>query len=168
MRKPALSHTVPAAATPGPRHPPAHPPCRHRPPTLATRSPLSAAPRTPAASCAALGRPHTPSLPSSYVSFYALSAPPGHTTSRAALSQAARRGVALHVTARSPPPGAAHPRPQNFLGGPDEEWFRLIHVEIEARAGGALAGLRRMQAAAARVRLTGAKPLLRLPSPSAP
>ena len=32
---------------------------------------------------------------------------------------------------------------QNFLGGVDEEWFVLVHVEIEARAGAALAGLAR-------------------------
>ncbi|GLC73238.1 hypothetical protein PLESTF_001350500 [Pleodorina starrii] len=41
---------------------------------------------------------------------------------------------------------------QNFLGGPDEEWFRLVHVEIEARAGSAVAagegGLEAMQRAA--------------------
>lgn len=38
----------------------------------------------------------------------------------------------------------------NFLGGPDEEWFRLVHVDIEARAGGAVAALPDMQRAAAR------------------
>lgn len=32
---------------------------------------------------------------------------------------------------------------QNFLGGVDEEWFVLVHVEIEARAGAALGGLAR-------------------------
>ncbi|KAG2438059.1 hypothetical protein HXX76_005669 [Chlamydomonas incerta] len=37
----------------------------------------------------------------------------------------------------------------NFLGGPDEEWFRLVHVDIEARAGPAVAGLPRLQQAAA-------------------
>ncbi|KAG2450682.1 hypothetical protein HYH02_004521 [Chlamydomonas schloesseri] len=37
----------------------------------------------------------------------------------------------------------------NFLGGPDEEWFRLVHVDIEARAGPAVAGLARLQQAAA-------------------
>ena len=31
--------------------------------------------------------------------------------------------------------------PQNFFGGLDEEWFVLVHVEIEAEAGPALAGL---------------------------
>jgi len=31
---------------------------------------------------------------------------------------------------------------QNFLGGEDENWFILIHVDIEARAAGALAGMR--------------------------
>jgi indoleamine 2,3-dioxygenase len=30
---------------------------------------------------------------------------------------------------------------QNFLGGLDEEWFVLVHIEIEAEAGAALAGL---------------------------
>ena len=30
---------------------------------------------------------------------------------------------------------------QNFLGGQDEEWFVLVHVEIEAKAGPALAGI---------------------------
>ena len=29
----------------------------------------------------------------------------------------------------------------NFLGGLDEEWFRLVHVEIEARASPALASI---------------------------
>lgn len=29
----------------------------------------------------------------------------------------------------------------NFMGGLDEEWFRLVHVEIEARAGPALASI---------------------------
>nr|ARO50091.1 indoleamine 2,3-dioxygenase [Yamagishiella unicocca] len=38
---------------------------------------------------------------------------------------------------------------QNFLGGPDEEWFRLVHVDIEGRAGPAVAGLEAMQSAAA-------------------
>ena len=37
----------------------------------------------------------------------------------------------------------------NFLGGQDEEWFRLIHIAIEARAGAALAALPAAQAAAA-------------------
>ncbi|KAG2438003.1 hypothetical protein HXX76_005617 [Chlamydomonas incerta] len=37
----------------------------------------------------------------------------------------------------------------NFLGGPDEEWFRLVHVDIEARAGPAVAELPRLQQAAA-------------------
>src|SRR5437660_3938266 len=30
---------------------------------------------------------------------------------------------------------------QNFLGGLDEEWFVLVHVDIEAKAGKALAGI---------------------------
>src|SRR5437879_5436221 len=30
---------------------------------------------------------------------------------------------------------------QNFLGGQDEEWFVLVHVDIEAKAGKALAGI---------------------------
>lgn len=37
----------------------------------------------------------------------------------------------------------------NFSGGCDEEWFRLVHVAIEARAGPALAALPAAQAAAA-------------------
>ena len=32
---------------------------------------------------------------------------------------------------------------QNFLGGMDEEWFILIHVDIEARAGALLGGIER-------------------------
>lgn len=36
----------------------------------------------------------------------------------------------------------------NFLGGVDEEWFVLVHVDIEARAGQAMAGIREAQAAA--------------------
>jgi indoleamine 2,3-dioxygenase len=39
---------------------------------------------------------------------------------------------------------------QNFLGGVDEEWFVLVHVDIEAKAGGALAGIVEAQAAALR------------------
>ena len=38
---------------------------------------------------------------------------------------------------------------QNFLGGLDEEWFVLIHVDIEAKAGSALAGLVHAQEAVA-------------------
>lgn len=34
---------------------------------------------------------------------------------------------------------------QNFLGGLDEEWFVLIHIDIEAKAGPALDGLVRAQ-----------------------
>lgn len=49
--------------------------------------------------------------------------------------------------ARSAPP-CPTACPQNFLGGPDEEHFRLVHVEIEARAGPAIASLAPMQAAA--------------------
>ena len=30
---------------------------------------------------------------------------------------------------------------QNFLGGLDEEWFVLIHIDIEAKAGPGLVGL---------------------------
>ncbi|MCZ6800911.1 MAG: hypothetical protein O7F12_10530 [Nitrospirae bacterium] len=37
---------------------------------------------------------------------------------------------------------------QNFLGGLDEEWFVLVHVDIEAKAGRALAGLVHAQDAA--------------------
>jgi indoleamine 2,3-dioxygenase len=39
---------------------------------------------------------------------------------------------------------------QNFLGGADEDWFILVHVEIEARAAGLLARLGPACAAAAR------------------
>ncbi len=39
---------------------------------------------------------------------------------------------------------------QNFFGGLDEEWFVLIHVEIEAKAGPALAGVVRAINAAIR------------------
>ncbi|KAF8062937.1 KIN14Q [Scenedesmus sp. PABB004] len=38
----------------------------------------------------------------------------------------------------------------NFLGGLDEEWFRAVHVTIEAAAAPALAALRPLQAAAER------------------
>ena len=38
---------------------------------------------------------------------------------------------------------------QNFLGGPDEEWFRCVHVAIEATAAPAIAALPALQAAAA-------------------
>ncbi len=37
---------------------------------------------------------------------------------------------------------------QNFLGGLDEEWFVLIHIDIEAKAGSGLAGLIQAQNAA--------------------
>ena len=37
----------------------------------------------------------------------------------------------------------------NFLGGIDEEWFRLVHVQIEQQAAAAVAGLPAAQAAAA-------------------
>src|SRR5919198_5362667 len=37
---------------------------------------------------------------------------------------------------------------QNFFGGLDEEWFVLVHVDIEAKAGAALAGIVRAQQAA--------------------
>ena len=37
----------------------------------------------------------------------------------------------------------------NFLGGVDEEWFRLIHVQIEQQAASAVAGLPAAQTAAA-------------------
>lgn len=36
---------------------------------------------------------------------------------------------------------------QNFLGGLDEEWFILVHVAIEAKAGSALASIMRAQKA---------------------
>lgn len=38
---------------------------------------------------------------------------------------------------------------QNFLGGADEDWFILIHVDIEAKAASAIAALGPAQAAAA-------------------
>ncbi len=38
---------------------------------------------------------------------------------------------------------------QNFLGGVDEEWFVLVHVEIEGKAAPALEAIRPMQAATA-------------------
>lgn len=38
---------------------------------------------------------------------------------------------------------------QNFLGGVDEEWFILIHVDIEAKAGAALAAIGSAREAAA-------------------
>lgn len=41
---------------------------------------------------------------------------------------------------------------QNFLGGIDEEWFILIHVDIEAKAGAAVAALEPAQQAAAQER----------------
>lgn len=37
---------------------------------------------------------------------------------------------------------------QNFLGGLDEEWFVLVHIDIEAKAGPGLAGLVQAQNAA--------------------
>lgn len=37
----------------------------------------------------------------------------------------------------------------NFLGGIDEEWFRLVHVQIEQQAAAAVTGLPASQAAAA-------------------
>jgi len=40
---------------------------------------------------------------------------------------------------------------QNFLGGVDEEWFRLVHVAIEAAAAPAIAVLQPLQQAAAQV-----------------
>jgi hypothetical protein len=42
---------------------------------------------------------------------------------------------------------------QNFLGGMDEEWFRLIHVSIEAAAAPAIAALQPLQQAAQQVGL---------------
>lgn len=36
---------------------------------------------------------------------------------------------------------------QNFLGGLDEEWFVLVHVDIEAKAAAAIASLQQAQAA---------------------
>jgi indoleamine 2,3-dioxygenase len=39
---------------------------------------------------------------------------------------------------------------QNFLGGADEEWFILVHVDIEAKAAPAIRSIRPAQTAAAR------------------
>ena len=43
-------------------------------------------------------------------------------------------------------------RLQQFLGGVDEAWFRLVHVAIEAAAAPAIAALLPLQAAAEQVR----------------
>jgi hypothetical protein len=56
---------------------------------------------------------------------------------------------ARHPT--TPPPHHPTTRPQNFLGGVDEEWFRLVHVSIEAAAGPAVAALEPLQRAAREV-----------------
>jgi indoleamine 2,3-dioxygenase len=40
----------------------------------------------------------------------------------------------------------------NFLGGVDEQWFRLVHISIEAAAAPAVAALEPLQAAAREVR----------------
>lgn len=44
----------------------------------------------------------------------------------------------------------------NFSAGVDEEWFRLVHVSIEAQAGPAVAAILPMKAAAEQVRAAGA------------
>lgn len=44
---------------------------------------------------------------------------------------------------------------QCFIGGADESWFRLVHVEIEALAARAVAGAPALQQAAAQVRGEG-------------
>jgi hypothetical protein len=44
---------------------------------------------------------------------------------------------------------------QNFFGGVDEEWFRLVHVSIEAAAAPAIAALQLLQQAALQVMLAG-------------
>jgi indoleamine 2,3-dioxygenase len=49
---------------------------------------------------------------------------------------------------------------QNFLGGADEDWFILVHIEIEARAAGLLARLGPATTAAARGDLHGLAELL--------
>lgn len=41
--------------------------------------------------------------------------------------------------------------PQNFFGGQDEEWFRLVHVDIEAKAAAAVANIPRLQQAVQQV-----------------
>jgi indoleamine 2,3-dioxygenase len=50
---------------------------------------------------------------------------------------------------------------QNFLAGQDEEWFILVHVEIEAHAAAALAALSPAQSAAAQGRATDLESHLR-------
>jgi hypothetical protein len=42
---------------------------------------------------------------------------------------------------------------QQFFGGVDEAWFRLVHVAIEAAAAPAIGALKPLQAAAEQVRL---------------
>jgi hypothetical protein len=42
---------------------------------------------------------------------------------------------------------------QQFFGGVDEAWFRLVHVAIEAAAAPAVGALKPLQAAAEQVRL---------------
>lgn len=44
---------------------------------------------------------------------------------------------------------------QNFTGGLDEEWFVLVHVDIEARAGNALVAIEQAQRAVAQARADG-------------
>jgi indoleamine 2,3-dioxygenase len=53
---------------------------------------------------------------------------------------------------------------QNFLGGIDEEWFILIHVDIEAKAGAAIAALQPAQQAAAAERAPALEAQLKLVS----
>lgn len=48
---------------------------------------------------------------------------------------------------------------QNFLGGIDEEWFRLVHIAIEAAAAPAVARLEPLQQAALQVRNGGTSEL---------
>lgn len=43
--------------------------------------------------------------------------------------------------------------PQQFFGGVDEAWFRLVHVAIEAAAAPAIAALKPLQAAVRQVGL---------------
>lgn len=95
---------------------------------------------------------------------------PGCPSYQGALTTAAPFSSPLHmlIIARTTPgPTASLMRPaalcrhalplvwlrlQQFLGGVDEAWFRLVHVAIEAAAAPAIAALLALQAAAEQVR----------------
>jgi hypothetical protein len=51
---------------------------------------------------------------------------------------------------------------QQFFGGVDEAWFRLVHVAIEAAAAPAIAALLPLQAAAEQVRALRVLRMLRV------